>query len=102
MYTPTFVTATDLFLMFSCNGFDWGAPHYMRSSKTSQLLLQTVGVYITLHNNKAFGFKPKLLDAHKKALTELHNRDKNRPSVIMWSVANEARTTLKGADKYFQ
>ncbi|KAJ9593122.1 hypothetical protein L9F63_027634, partial [Diploptera punctata] len=53
-------------------------------------------------NIGAFGFKPKLLDAHKKALTELHNRDKNRPSVIMWSVANEARTTLKGADKYFQ
>ncbi|GFG37069.1 hypothetical protein Cfor_05748 [Coptotermes formosanus] len=48
-----------------------------------------------------FGFKDDLLEAHRTALTSLHRRDKNRPSVIMWSVANEALTALPQAKAYF-
>ena len=38
---------------------------------------------------------------HKDTLTELYQRDKNHPCVIMWSVANEARTSEENAVQYF-
>ncbi|XP_047099076.1 beta-glucuronidase-like [Schistocerca piceifrons] len=47
-------------------------------------------------------YSPALLQKHKDSLTELIRRDKNRPSVIMWSVANEARTQLFAAESYFR
>ncbi|KAJ9592381.1 hypothetical protein L9F63_015949 [Diploptera punctata] len=47
-------------------------------------------------------FSPALLEKHKDSLSELIRRDKNRPSVIFWSLANEARTHLNGADAYFR
>ncbi|KAJ4432179.1 hypothetical protein ANN_20795 [Periplaneta americana] len=53
-------------------------------------------------NIGGYGFKDELLSAHKAALTTLYKRDKNRPSVIMWSVANEALTANTGADTYFR
>jgi beta-glucuronidase len=39
---------------------------------------------------------------HKNQLTELVNRDKNHPSVIMYSLANEANTHEGGALNYFK
>ncbi|XP_071443671.1 beta-glucuronidase-like [Hetaerina americana] len=42
-----------------------------------------------------------LLRKHKKVMTELIQRDKNRPSVILWSLANEPLSQEKGADLYF-
>ncbi|XP_078040430.1 beta-glucuronidase [Augochlora pura] len=47
-------------------------------------------------------FSPILLARHKDSLSELIRRDKNRPSVIMWSIANEPRTQLPEAGEYFQ
>ncbi|XP_046834225.1 beta-glucuronidase [Vespa crabro] len=47
-------------------------------------------------------FTPILLLRHKTSLSELVRRDKNHPSVIMWSLANEPRTQLQGADEYFK
>lgn len=47
-------------------------------------------------------FSPILLLRHKTSLSELVRRDKNHPSVIMWSLANEPRTQLQGADVYFK
>ncbi|PSN44377.1 Beta-glucuronidase [Blattella germanica] len=47
-------------------------------------------------------FSPALLEKHKDSLSELIRRDKNRPSVIFWSLANEARTQAAGADNYFR
>nr|CAD7196220.1 unnamed protein product [Timema douglasi] len=47
------------------------------------------------------GFSSILLQKHKDSLSELIRRDKNRPSVIMWSIANEARTHLPAAGPYF-
>lgn len=51
-------------------------------------------------------FCPDSVDAqtlahHKDTLTELYQRDKNHPCVIMWSVANEARTREENALQYF-
>ena len=38
---------------------------------------------------------------HKEVMWELVRRDKNRPSVIIWSVANEPASNAIGADDYF-
>ena len=37
-------------------------------------------------------FEAPLLDHHLKVMTELVNRDKNHPSVVMWSVGNEPKS----------
>ncbi|KAL7303938.1 hypothetical protein TKK_0004055 [Trichogramma kaykai] len=47
-------------------------------------------------------FSSQLLKKHKMSLSELIRRDKNRPSVIMWSVANEPRTLNRDSPNYFK
>ena len=47
-------------------------------------------------------YSDTLRQKHEKSLTELFQRDKNRPSVIMWSVANEPRTHVPISDIYFK
>ncbi|WP_270451809.1 beta-glucuronidase [Kocuria marina] len=39
---------------------------------------------------------------HKEAIRELVGRDKNRPSVVLWSIANEPDTAVDGARPYFE
>ncbi|KAI4455950.1 beta-glucuronidase [Holotrichia oblita] len=46
-------------------------------------------------------FPSSLLNNHLNSLTELIARDKNRPSVIAWSIANEPRTQSYEAGVYF-
>ncbi len=41
-------------------------------------------------------------EAHRQVITDLINRDKNHPSVIMWSVANEPASHEEGAKEYFE
>lgn len=47
-------------------------------------------------------YSSELLENHKKSLTELIQRDKNRPSVVIWSAANEPRTQLAAAGDYYK
>ncbi|KAI7815367.1 beta-glucuronidase [Rhyzopertha dominica] len=47
-------------------------------------------------------FSASLLEKHKDSLTELIRRDKNHPSVIVWSVSNEPRGQNPLADEYFR
>ena len=42
-------------------------------------------------------FGPQLLANHLRVMEELVARDKNRPSVVMWSIANEPRSNKKAA-----
>lgn len=44
----------------------------------------------------------RTLEAHLEVLAELIERDRNYPSVIMWSVANEATTNRPEAIPYFK
>ncbi|KAG8184932.1 hypothetical protein JTE90_017785 [Oedothorax gibbosus] len=46
-------------------------------------------------------FNDKMLQQHKSVLGELIARDKNHPSVVAWSIANEPSSTRPMADKYF-
>ncbi|XP_037915442.1 beta-glucuronidase-like isoform X1 [Hermetia illucens] len=43
-----------------------------------------------------------LLDKHESSIEQLIHRDKNHPSVVMWSIANEPRTASGQADAYFE
>uniref|UniRef100_A0A0K8SMX2 Beta-glucuronidase n=1 Tax=Lygus hesperus TaxID=30085 RepID=A0A0K8SMX2_LYGHE len=47
-------------------------------------------------------FTDALLENHKSSLTQLIQRDKNRPSVILWSIANEPVSQLPKAENYFR
>ena len=42
------------------------------------------------------------LKHHLDCLEEMYKRDKNHPSIVMWSVANEAATHEEGAVPYFK
>jgi beta-glucuronidase len=44
----------------------------------------------------------KTRDAHAQAIRELIARDKNHPSVVMWSIANEPASNAEGAREYFE
>jgi beta-glucuronidase len=40
--------------------------------------------------------------SHRQAISELIARDKNHPSVVIWSIANEPDATEEGARTYFE
>ncbi|XP_053671853.1 beta-glucuronidase [Anopheles nili] len=46
-------------------------------------------------------FSDILLQKHKSSIEQLIHRDRNHPSVVMWSIANEPRTGKSNADAYF-
>lgn len=64
-----------------------------------------VGMNFFNKNEKVFTAErvnQKTLEHHLEVIRQLIARDKNHPSVIMWSVANEAATYEDGAYEYFK
>jgi beta-glucuronidase len=47
-------------------------------------------------------FGDSVLKLHMQIFHELYTRDKNRPSVVMWSLANEPNASDKSSDDYFK
>ncbi|KAF6203623.1 hypothetical protein GE061_001955 [Apolygus lucorum] len=47
-------------------------------------------------------YSDALLEKHKSSLTQMIQRDKNRPSVVIWSIANEPRSQHPQATAYFR
>lgn len=47
-------------------------------------------------------FVNKILEHHLEVMSELIQRDKNRPSVVMWSIANEPDSANQKAEPYFE
>jgi beta-glucuronidase len=41
-------------------------------------------------------------DVHAQAIRELVARDKNHPSVVLWSIANEPESDTEAAERYFR
>ena len=41
-------------------------------------------------------------EVHARAIAELVARDKNHPSVVLWSIANEPESHTEGAERYFE
>jgi len=52
-------------------------------------------------NANTQSYSDELLQNHKANLEQLIHRDRNHPSVIMWSIANEPRSGQTDADAYF-
>lgn len=50
---------------------------------------------------KKENFNNITLNLHKKLLEELYIRDKNHPSVVMWSIANEPSSDMPESFPYF-
>ncbi len=46
-------------------------------------------------------FSQATLEHHKQVITEMISRDRNHPSVLMWSLANEPLSNTKEANVYF-
>ena len=44
----------------------------------------------------------EMLEHHLVVINELVQRDKNRPSVVMWSLANEPDSSSKNSQPYFE
>ena len=53
-------------------------------------------------NSRSDNFGNVSLEHHKVVMSEMYQRDKNRPAVIMWSVANEPDSTLNVSENYFK
>ncbi|XP_013419298.1 beta-glucuronidase [Lingula anatina] len=51
---------------------------------------------------RSINFRPATKAHHLRVMTELVQRDKNRPSVIMWSVASDPESDLPQAENYFR
>ena len=51
---------------------------------------------------KKQNFNNITLELHKKLLKELYERDKNHPSVVLWSIANEPSSDQPQAAPYFK
>jgi beta-glucuronidase len=47
-------------------------------------------------------FGDELYEQHSRSIQELIQRDKNRPSVVMWSIANEPQSQDDRANDYFK
>jgi hypothetical protein len=54
------------------------------------------------HLNDFRGYGMDLMKSHIKVMKDLVNRDKNRASVLMWSIGNEPKSTEAKAPEYFQ
>ena len=53
-------------------------------------------------NYRVENFGNATLKQHLRALHELVARDKNRPGVVMWSLANEPNSNRPEAEPYFK
>jgi len=57
-------------------------------------------LFIPFH--RAINFVNQTLEHHLQVTTELILRDRNHPSVVMWSLANEPNSALNESVPYFK
>ena len=71
-------------------------------------MMRSIANFLTAGRGEARGFfadcpdVQKLTENHKTALEEMIRRDKNHPSVIAWSIFNEAETITEASEDYFK
>ena len=70
-------------------------------------MMRSIANFLTAGRGEARGFFAdcpdvnQLSENHGNALSEMIMRDKNHPSVVAWSVFNEAETITEESEKYF-
>ncbi|XP_047141772.1 beta-glucuronidase [Hydra vulgaris] len=95
----------DLSLIKWMGGNSFRTSHYPYADETMDLadrlglvvIDESPGVGIQRNN-----MGQESLKHHNEVMKELINRDKNHPSVVMWSVANEPQSQFSEADGYFK
>ena len=99
------LTLKDIYLMkwMGINAFR--TSHYPYSEELLELCDQE-GI-VVISESPAVGLREQnmvneTLEHHLEVMSELIRRDKNRPSVVMWSVANEPDSSSKPAEAYFE
>lgn len=70
-------------------------------------MIVKINCKLILYNKYFYGvlnstFHSALLESHKVSMTEVIQRDKNHPSIIMWSLANEPGNNINASVSYFQ
>lgn len=98
---PLFIKDYNLIRWLGANSYR--TSHYPYSEELMDLADQ-LGIMIINEvpavNLEIYG--DELLENHKKSFTELYTRDKNRPSVVIWSCANEPTTQYTESGPYFE
>ncbi len=106
---PLIIKDFELMKWIGANSFR--TSHYPYSEEIMQMADRTGFLIIDEVPAVSMNFKyvtDKTLQNHKTVLTELINRDRNHPSVIAWSVANEPgiwgekEAVSSNADKYWK
>ena len=98
---PLIIKDMNLIKWIGANSFR--TSHYPYSEEQMDIADET-GI-VVINECPAVGlqfFSDALFDQHVKSVQELIHRDKNRPSVIMWSIANEPVSSDKRSDDYFK
>ena len=93
----------DFNLMKWIGGNSFRTSHY----PYSELIMDEADAqgFIVINEVPAVGlnsFSNDLLTQHLQTIKELIERDKNRPSVFMWSIANEPNSEKSQASSYFE
>ncbi len=100
------VLIKDFYLLKWLNANSFRTTHYPYSEETLQLA-DRMGILV-IDESAAVGLAfhypdiGEMLATHKNELTALYKRDKNHPSVVMWSVANEPESWHKKSAPYFK
>ncbi|RKY75099.1 beta-glucuronidase, partial [candidate division KSB1 bacterium] len=100
---PLIVKDYSLLRWIGANSFR--TSHYPYSEEMMQLA-DKYG-FLVIDEVPAVGINPqqatkRTLEVHKQQMRELVERDRNHPSVIMWSVGNEPQANTEEADRYFK
>ena len=76
------------------------------ANKPTIIIIHFCPLNCNMHVNVLCSYRENLMNAtlhhHLDVMAELVRRDKNRPSVVMWSVANEPASHSSKATSYFQ
>lgn len=99
------VNVRDHELLKWINANSYRTTHYPYSEELIQLCDEQGILLISEAPAVSINFEfvtEKTLKAHLKVLAELIERDRNYPSVVMWSVANEATTNCEDSVPYFK
>ncbi|KAF0290661.1 Beta-glucuronidase [Amphibalanus amphitrite] len=96
-------------IMRDINLIVWSGANSFRTSHypyAEELLDQTDAAGIVVIDESPAigleGFGATLLAKHKRVMEELVARDKNRPSVLVWSLGNEPQSAEEAAGPYFK
>ena len=99
------LTVKDFYLLNWAGANSFRTSHYpydeniMDMADRAGILVIDETPFVGLNNRM---FRPDILEKAKSVIAELFTRDKNHPSVVMWSLANEPYVSTPEAKHFFE